>query len=371
MGSICRRLVFSRPIWHAVGQCQSPHWIAGFAARWAGLRATLALSLALFGAATLAALWANEIATLALLRFLAGIGLGATVPVTMSIVDDNVPARVRASLMTFVLCGQPIGALVGAAVCARYIPIYGWQFAFLLGGILPLLLIPAVLVIPVRCVATDGPTGGLAMGTPGRLSELFSGEVLATTRLLWLSVFMASFFIYIIIYWLPASMRSSGSSLQASIVALNLFNFGGIAGALFAAALMDRYGPRIVMPLLFGLAAISMAMLGFSIPFPVLCLAALLSGLAGYAGAMLLGTLAVTLYPASLRTLGVGWMLGVGRFGSALGPLGAGFAIGAGLPIGRLFWFAAAAATFVMCSLLALVRVHPLLRHAEHGCALR
>src|SRR5688572_30205965 len=45
--------------------------LAGFVARRLGLRATLAMCLAIFGLATLGALWAGDIATLAGVRFIA------------------------------------------------------------------------------------------------------------------------------------------------------------------------------------------------------------------------------------------------------------------------------------------------------------
>lgn len=72
------------------------------------------------------------------------------------------------------------------------------------------------------------------------------------------------------------------------------------------------------------------------------------------------------LYPPTLRTTGTGWVLGVGRLGAALGPLGAGFALAAGLGIGRLFYFAAVAAILVMLCLRLLARpAHP--PHAAHS----
>lgn len=325
---------------------------AGSATRQVGLRMVLILSLALFGGCTLAAAWTHSLTSLTALRFVAGLGLGAVVPVVMSIVADHSSARLRATLVVLALCGQPIGAILGGALCARLMPVYGWQFAFILGGVLPLLLIGAVLLLP-RSKAVS--TGALALAGPSRVRDLFAGDVVTTTVLLWVAAFLTVFFVYIIVNWLPSALRSHGYSLETSVLAISLFNFGGIAGALLLGTLMDRYGPLRVVPVAFVIAAISMALLDASRAAPMYFLpASFMTGFAGYAGSMCLGSLTLMLYPRSLRTTGVGWVMGVGRLGAAIGPLGAGAALAAGLAIGQLFYFAAAAAMLVAISLVVL-----------------
>jgi MFS family permease len=70
-----------------------------------------------------------------------------------------------------------------------------------------------------------------------------------------------------------------------------------------------------------------------------------LLGLAGFAtlGAQF-GNNAASglLYPTAIRARGVGWALGIGRFGSMLGPLIGGVLIGMKLPLQQLFLLAAA-----------------------------
>lgn len=332
---------------------------AGPIARCIGLRSVLTLSLVLFGGCTLAVVQAADLVTLTALRFIAGLGLGAAVPVIMSIVASNSPTRFRATLVVLALCGQPVGAILGGALCARFIPAYGWTFAFYLGGILPLLLIAPVLLLLRRGVMdARNPANSLSRKAPDRLRDLFGNDLRATTLLLWPCAFLSIFFVYTFINWLPSSLRDSGHSLQMSVLAISLFNFGGIAGALLLGALMDRYGPLKVMPFALALASISTAVLDTVSAVPSLLLSAiLLSGLAGYGAVMSLGALTVILYPASLQTLGAGWVLGVGRLGAALGPLGAGMALAVGLVVGHLFYFAAAAAAFAMLCLLLLGRI--------------
>jgi AAHS family 4-hydroxybenzoate transporter-like MFS transporter len=331
--------------------------LAGFAARRIGLPATLIASLALFGVATLAAVLAKNISELVLLRFAAGIGLGAAVPVVVSLVAQEGPKRLRATLVTLTACGQPIGAIVGGAATAHFVPLYGWRAAFVLGGVIPLVL--AALVIPVfgkgsrvADEASTAPSGEAQW----RFADLFGADLRATTILLWMTAFCGSFFLYIMVNWLPGTMRSNGSSLEASILAISLFNFGGIAGALLAAAAMDRYGAGRVLPPLFGIAAVSVASLAYLMSEQAIYFAAALSGLAGYGAAVTLGALATTRYPAPLHALGIGWVLGMGRVGGAVSPLIAAAALGGGLVMQRLFWFAAIAAVLALFCQLALAR---------------
>lgn len=324
--------------------------LAGFASRRIGLRATLIGALLLFGGFTLAGLLAQTATTLAALRFIAGIGLGAAVPVTVSIVDEHSSPRWRALAMTLAVCGQPIGAILGGLLCAQFIPIFGWRFTFVLGGVVPLLLIPFVLRLS---------SGAALAVAEGRLRELLSADLWKTTALLWMTVFQASCFIYLIVTWLPGTLRESGASLPASVWAMSLFNFGGIVGAALAAACIDRYGPFKVMPVMFGIAAVATVMLGTLLSLPAAYPLVLFSGVGGYGAAMVLGSVTALIYPPRLRTFGVGCLLGVGRWGGAIGPTLLGWAKSAGLPTNELFWYAALAPCIALVCLLALARVQP------------
>ena len=48
-------------------------------------------------------------------------------------------------------------------------------------------------------------------------------------------------------------------------------------------------------------------------------------------------SVAARLYPAEIRTTGVGWGIGLGRFGAIISPILGGFAIGLNIPIYLIF----------------------------------
>lgn len=335
--------------------------LAGPLANRLGQRAAIILSLLLFGLGTLVSAWASGIASFAALRFVTGIGLGASVPLVITVVAGAAPARIRATLITLTLCGQPLGAILGAALCARLVPMFGWQAAFLLGGLLPLLLVLAVLVLPAFGADSDRGTGP---GLEGRLRELFHQSLLPTTICLWVAAFLNVLILYVIVNWLPGLIRGDGRSLEQSLVAISLFNFGGIAGILLIGLLIDRFGLFRIVPSAFFLAALAVAGLdAFRGTLPILYAASLIAGVAGYGAGASIGAIAVLLYPDALRITATGWALGIGRTGAALGPLGVGAALSAGLPSALLFSVAAGGAVLVGFDMLLLGRI----RRAAHA----
>jgi AAHS family 4-hydroxybenzoate transporter-like MFS transporter len=332
--------------------------LAGSATRHLGLRSSLTLSLLLFGALTLSTPWAKSLSTLGMLRLVAGVGLGAAVPIAAGLVARYSALSWRTTLLTLTLCGQPIGAILGGALCARLIPMYGWQSAFYLGGIAPLLLASVLSLLSWRPrEAVDRADDG-ATEPDGRFVELFNRDRQPATLILPASVFLSSGFLYIIINWLPGVMRGSGYSLSDSVLVVSLFNLGGIVGGLGAARLIDGFGPFRVLPPLYLIAAVSTALLGIVMEDRnVLLAAACLSGIAGYGAALNLGPLTIRLYPPTLHTLGLGWALGVGRFGAVIGPWAIGLLIAAGFASVRLFYLAAAATLIAMMCLMFLGRL--------------
>jgi MFS transporter, AAHS family, 4-hydroxybenzoate transporter len=328
--------------------------LAGPAARALGHRLALMAALLVFGVGTLLCARVTTLNTLLGLRFVVGLGLGAAIPLVVTLVAENTPARLRATLITITLCGQPLGAILGAALCARLVPVFGWQAAFMLGGIAPLLLLPAVLAFK----EDNSPFTHTSSAASGQTSELFHRPLLTTTLLLWSSALLAAIVVHIIVAWMPSIVRQEGYSLKASMLAIGLFNCGGVAGAVVLGALVDRFGPLRIVPPTFVLAGVFVGILALSRDsMPLFLSAALLSGFAAYGGAMSFGPLALLLYPKALRTTGVGWVLGVGRSGAAISPLGASAALSAGLAIGSLFYLAATAAICGALCLFALANV--------------
>jgi AAHS family 4-hydroxybenzoate transporter-like MFS transporter len=80
-----------------------------------------------------------------------------------------------------------------------------------------------------------------------------------------------------------------------------------------------------------------------------------LTGVAIIGGQPAINALAATYYPAPLRSTGIGWSLGIGRFGSVIGPLLGGFLLHLQWSLQSIFLVAAVPACV---SLLAVVSIH-------------
>ncbi len=120
-----------------------------------------------------------------------------------------------------------------------------------------------------------------------------------------------------------------------------MFQVGGIAGGFALAWLMQRWGPFIVLSVSYLLTAVALAALGVGVPGAALAsllIAIMGNGVVG--GQVALNVLSATLYPTTARATGVGWALGMGRFGGIIAPLAAGQLMAAGIATSHLFWLA-------------------------------
>src|SRR5580704_6904127 len=94
----------------------------------------------LFGAFTLGVAYTSSLAGLLVLRFMAGIGLGASIPSAIALAAEYVPSRIRATTISIMFIGYILGSTAGGFIAARFIPVFGWPVVFYIGGIAPIVL---------------------------------------------------------------------------------------------------------------------------------------------------------------------------------------------------------------------------------------
>ncbi|MGB6356514.1 MAG: aromatic acid/H+ symport family MFS transporter, partial [Steroidobacteraceae bacterium] len=106
-----------------------------------------------------------------------------------------------------------------------------------------------------------------------------------------------------------------------------------------------RYRLNEVIASFLGAAAIAMLVFGgLSMPVWLTLLAAACVGVTVQGGFNGYWALAARLYPAGMRSTGIGWALGVGRVGAVLGPIAGGLLVGARVPMAMIFAIFAMAA---------------------------
>jgi AAHS family 4-hydroxybenzoate transporter-like MFS transporter len=168
--------------------------------------------------------------------------------------------------------------------------------------------------------------------------ELFGSGRAAGTLLLWASFFFAFMILVTNSAWSPILLRRVGIAAEQSALALALFNFGSLFGSAAAGMLLNRFGILRVLPPTLALGALAYAMVGWSAPsFGSVMMAEGLFGLLLGCASSGLIALSAIYYPVAIRSTGVGWATGMGRFGSFVGPLAVGQMVGAQWDVPAVF----------------------------------
>jgi len=136
-------------------------------------------------------------------------------------------------------------------------------------------------------------------------------------------------------------VQSSGRSAAQGAYAGSLYQLGGSIGGLCIGVLIDRFGLKVLVAV-FLLAVPVVAFTGT----PGLSDSLLLS-MAFFSGCVITGMQnginagAGLIYPTALRANGVGYALGVGRFGSIAGPLLGSLLVSLDMPPAMFFYVTA------------------------------
>jgi len=311
--------------------------------RW-GRRRIVLLSVAVAGLGMLGSALARDYPQLLLLRVLTGIGIGGTIASVAVIVSEYAPNHLRGTALAIYAAGYSIGATIGGALAAYAIPRYGWRAAFMIGGILSLLMLPLAwnklpesseFLLARRHFAgpSDKHSNGVQLKLLLRPSNL----------LVWIVFFCTMAGFYFILSWTPRLLNAAGLSAGQGMTAGILLNLGGIAGcALFALAAARADTHRLLFGALIGSALLIVVFGLFIGRLDVALWTALLLGIIANAAMAGLYAVGPPLYPTAVRTTGMGWAIGIGRFGAILAPLASGALLDRGwLPAQLYFFFSA------------------------------
>src|SRR5262245_14304286 len=106
-----------------------------------GRKPILLASTLIFGVMSLVTATANSLQLFAIYRLITGFGLGGAMPNTIALTAEFAPKKHRSTAVTMMFCGFSIGAAVGGFVAAALISRYGWESVFVVGGIVPILMV--------------------------------------------------------------------------------------------------------------------------------------------------------------------------------------------------------------------------------------
>lgn len=334
-----------------------------------GRRTLILVSIGLSSVSMLATPFTSSINELIVVRFATGLGIGGVLASAASMATEYSPQRYRSFAVIFVQSGYAVGSVIAGPVASYVIPLDGWQQLFWYGGILTAALFFIVLfLLPESIDYLASKSGndeqrlkkinrllvrinrepvtalpvvdGTARIKKGMISGLLTEEFRRRTLTLWIIFFAAFWSTYFLVNWVPTLFVNSGLTQQQGIFALTVYTLGGLVGALILGYLSTRIRLTHLIIAMFMATIILLTTLATFNPESLLLLNSLVTvlGFTFTSGFTAMYAVAAQNYPTEIRTTGVGWCIGLGRFGAILSPIAAGGLITAGWSMSGLIF---------------------------------
>jgi AAHS family 4-hydroxybenzoate transporter-like MFS transporter len=300
---------------------------------------------------TLATATATSIPAFLGWRFLTGFALGACLPNCSALSAELAPDRLRATLMSVVSAGIPLGLAAAGLLTPAVVAIGGWQGLFVVPG-----LFAALLALALGFVLAGGvpePTPDAPARSRAPQFELFREPWLLPFGVFAAALSLNAMNLYLLNSWLPTVLPRAGFSLDQAARVAGVVQLAGLAIGVIVSVLIDRWRPGLTLVGAFGLMAACFLAIGATTPDPARWTLLLMIGMGGAsAGGMALPALCAYLFPPRLLSSAVGMGVLVARLGAILGPpLGEAMLSANVAP--RLF-LAAAAGPAALCALVSL-----------------
>lgn len=324
-----------------------------------GRRAVLLASIVVFSIFTLAVPFSTSVTMFAVLRLLAGLGLGACLPTALTFMSEHMPEENRSHASTLTMTGYHVGAVIASLVAIAVVP--DWQILFYLGGIAGLLLVPLVWF---KLPESHAYLAAKQKDQSQKVSILHPRFMRANVGV-WVGCFMGLLLVYGLNTWLPQLMQKAGYSMSSSLTMLFIMNLGAVIGLMIAGRLADHQGVRPTILIWFGTASVLLALLSVRIKSTLLLdLLILVTGIFVFSAQVLIYAYVTHAFPAEVRSTAMGLAAGIGRLGAIFGPLVTGALVNAGLAYPWGFYFFAGVAALGLLAIFTvpheteLVNVH-------------
>jgi Arabinose efflux permease len=335
--------------------------LLGWIADRIGRRPVILACLCLMASGMWLASIANDVTTLSAIRLFTGLGVGGLLATGSALAAEFANIRSRSLAITLMIGGYSVGAIAGGTLASTLLARTDrWQAVFEAGALATgALIVPALLFVPesIDFLCQRQPRGALfrinrilkrlALPPIDRLPDkregrsgvapLFERRMIGTTFALTLSFFMYMVTLYFLTKWIPKLVADMGHPVSSAGNILVWTNVGGLTGTIAISLLTRVCNVRylVVGALVCGAAAvvifgrISAELLGLGI-------------VATTAGFCIIGansgfySIVAQSFPSQLRAGGTGFVIGVGRAGSAVGPIAAGLLFEAGWSLGAV-----------------------------------
>ena len=297
---------------------------------------------------------ATSATELGIWRIVTGLGIGGILVGTNVICAEYASRKRRGLVISIYTAGYGIGAALGGSVMVSLIATSGWRSVFILGGclatlslVLVLLLVPGSpsylynrrpenavkkLTLIARRLGHTEPVDLNATTTEQEnkaddsgVLALFNRRNRRVTFVVWATFFIVMFGFYFVNSWTPRLMNESGLTDTLSMIVTVGLTLGGAIGSVAFGLFTSRWSTRSVLMSFSVLAAILMAVFILTAQWIVLVIVVgVLVGM--FSNGCIAGLYVLTpqSYSSSLRSTGVGWGIGIGRFGAIIAPTATG-----------------------------------------------
>ncbi len=363
--------------------------ICGAVGDFFGRRRLMLLGIAWFSVGMFGTAFATSVPAFGTLRFVTGLGLGVVIASAGATMAEFAPAGRRQFYNAVVYSGVPAGGVLASILGILFLDNIGWRGLFIIGSL------PLVILLPIAwrklpesprwllsrgreqdALAAAQRTGvplieervilqvGVAPQKSG-FAAVFSRQFAVASILLGLMSFSGLLLTYGLNTWLPKIMEGYGYGRTYSLFFPLALNLGAVVGGLLASRFADKSGPQRVIAATFVLATISLTLMTFSFPLPLLFAFIALAGVGTLGTQVLVYGFQSNYFTTNARAAGVAWCASVGRLGGVLGPIIGGWLAAAGIGGSTAFYIYGAVA-LIGAVVTVMVPLRPKLEGAGH-----
>jgi benzoate transport len=349
-----------------------------------GRRPTILGCLVLMTGGMFMATTAKGVVDLSAWRVLTGLGIGGVLASINAIAAEFSSAKRKNLCVSIMSIGYPIGGVLGGLVVQSLLKGGDWRSVFYFGSTVTAVFIPLVLLfVPesVHWLTQKQPADALAkinrtLGRMGHsaiqalpaisaearkrsIADIFSPGLIATTLIVTIAYFFHIMTFYFVLKWVPKIVVDMGFAASSAAGVLVWANLGGATGGAVLGLLGLRFGMK---PLTIGVMIISTVMviiLGHTPPdLQRLSLICACCGFFTNAAIVGMYSLFAQAFPTHVRAFGTGFAIGIGRGGSVLAPIVAGFLFKAGYSLPSVATTMSFAA-LIAAGVLSLLKLKP------------
>lgn len=297
-------------------------FIAGIVCDKAGRKKALVFAAAILGAATILTGYMPNWWAVVICRFFTGLGLGAVLVATTSIMMEEWPEKSRSVFMGFLSISMPVGIFSAGAI--DYF-VSSWRQAFVAGAFPLLIAILSVWLVKESAqwtanklsIAGKRSTAGASIFSPAHRVNLVTGSIIFGSMLIGL---------WAIFSWLPTwvqSLVTKGDAQKPRGISMMMMGVGGLAGGFLSGWFSNAIGLRKSLLVCFAVVTL-MAFVLFktnNIFSPAIYAEVLLLALFFGASQGILSVYIPGLFPVDVRGTATGFCFNIGRLFTAAAVL--------------------------------------------------